>query len=73
MSVEEAKEFLKSKGYFVGNLWHIEDVKTNYPCSEEQAQEVLSKALQNEATIDQIWFAINSVAEDNGLERKEED
>ena len=55
----EAKKFLEKEGYFVDNLWSVQDVMLNYDCTEEEAQEVLSKALQNEATMEQIWFAIH--------------
>ena len=69
MSVEQAKEVLKANGYFVDNLWCVDDVKDNYKCSDEDAQEVLDKALTNDATMEQIWFAINMVAEDKGYEK----
>lgn len=68
MSVEQAKEVLKANGYFVDNLWCVDDVKDNYKCSDEDAQEVLNKALTNDATMEQIWFAIKMVAEDKGFE-----
>jgi hypothetical protein len=57
--IENAKQVLKSAGYFVDNLWHVSDVKENYECTDEQAQQVLSASLQNEATMEQIWFAIH--------------
>lgn len=68
MNVEQAKEVLKANGYFVDNLWCVDDVKDNYKCSDEDAQEVLDKALTNDATMEQIWFAIKMVAEDKGFE-----
>ena len=71
-TVEEAKAYLTEQGFYTGNLWSVEDVQDNYDCTEEEAQEVLDGALQNEATMEQIWYAINFHAEDNGLERKEE-
>ena len=27
MTIEQAKEVLKENGYYVDNLWHIDDVK----------------------------------------------
>jgi hypothetical protein len=56
----KAKEVLRNAGYFVDNLWHIQDV---YNVAEgnikkDQAMKVLEMALTNEATMDQIWFAI---------------
>ena len=56
----KAKEVLRDAGYFVDNLWHIQDV---YNVAEgnikkDQARQVLEMALTNEATTDQIWYAI---------------
>jgi hypothetical protein len=57
--IEQAKQTLKDAGYFVDNLWHIDDVKSNFNCTDEKAQEILNFALTNEATMEQIWFSIN--------------
>ena len=67
MSVENAKDFLRSAGYFVDNLWHINDVKDAYGCTDERAQEILMKALTNEYTMEQINFAIKSIATDDKM------
>lgn len=57
--IEEAKATLRDAGYFVDNLWHVDDVKSRYEgCDDDDAQEVLDRALTNEATMEQIWFAI---------------
>ena len=71
--IQEAKSFLKSQGYCVEALWHVEDVKNNYKCTDEQAQEVLDGALNNEATTEQIRFAIDMYAEEDKLEKIEEE
>jgi len=47
------------EGYQTFNLWHINDVMDRYKCTENEAMEVLEKALTNEATMNQIWFAID--------------
>jgi muramoyltetrapeptide carboxypeptidase LdcA involved in peptidoglycan recycling len=72
ITVEQAKKVLKDAGYQVNNLWHIEDVKQNYNCTDEEAMEVLVEALDNEATIEQIFFAVNFHAEEQGLTKIEE-
>jgi len=73
MTVEKAKEVLRREGYFVDNLWHIDDIKLRYNCDDnEQAQEILNTALSNDATMEQIWFAIDMVAEDESLKLIEE-
>jgi len=70
-SVEEAKAYLTEQGYYTGNLWSVEDVQANYDCTEDEAQDVLDGALQNEATMEQIWYAINFHAQNDGLKEKE--
>ena len=72
LDIEEAKQTLIGAGYFVDNLWSVQDVMLNYDCTEEEAQAVLSKALQNEATMEQIWFAIHFEAGFRKLKRKEQ-
>jgi hypothetical protein len=56
----KAKEVLRNAGYFVDNLWHIQDV---YNVAEgnikkDQAMQVLDMVLTNNDITDQIWFAI---------------
>lgn len=60
MNIHEAKQALREAGYFVDNLWHVDDVKnaTEANLSTDQAMQVLSMALTNEATMDQIWMSI---------------
>ena len=67
-AVENARAVLRENGYFVDNLWHVDDIKLRYQCDDnEVAQDILYKAVTNEATMEQIWFAINMVAVDEGL------
>ena len=73
MTVEEAKAVLRENGFFVDNLWHVDDIKLRYNCEDnEQAQDVLYGALTNDATMEQVWFAIDMVAQDDGLELRDE-
>ncbi len=73
MTVEEAKAVLRENGFFVDNLWHVDDIKLRYNCEDnEQAQDILNCALTNDATMEQIWFAIDMVAQDDGLELRDE-
>ena len=65
--VQEAKEILHKAGYFVGNLWQIEDVQAHYECTDEEAMDILYKALTNEITMEQIFFAINFEAQEKQL------
>lgn len=66
--IEQARQVLREAGYFVDNLWSIEDVQLSFKCTEEEAQEVLEMALTNDYTQEQIWFAINDAAMELKLE-----
>ena len=59
-----ARALLRSKGYFVENLGCVDDVMQNYDCSKEQAYDVLSSAMTNDATMEQIFLAIDYKCED---------
>lgn len=67
VSSQDLKDELQSRGFFVDNLWMTEDVKSRFNCTESEAQEVLEQALTNEATMEQIWYAIEFHGEDNEL------
>jgi len=58
-----ARELLRKKGFYVETLWSVDDVTANYVCSQEQAHRVLELALKNEATMEQVWWAIDDAAE----------
>lgn len=60
MLISQAKQVLRDAGYFVDNLWHVDDVKTE---STEQAMQVLSMALTSEDTMEQIWMSIDMASE----------
>ena len=70
--IEQAKTVLKNAGYFVDNLWHVEDVQAKFDCSPIEAMSVLNRALTNEATMEQIWYAIRLHGEEEGLTSKTE-
>ena len=61
--IAQARMFLRSKGYFMENLWTTDDVTENYDCTQEQAQQVLEMALTNTATVEQIWYAIDDACD----------
>lgn len=65
--IKQAKETLKKNGYFVDNLWSIEDVQDIFNCSDEEAQDVLNIALTNEGTMHHIWSVIRFVGQDKSL------
>ena len=71
-STEDLMAELKSRGKFVDNLWTTEDVFAFFDCTEDEAQEVLYDALTNEATMEQVWFAIDFHGNENELTEKDD-
>lgn len=56
LSVEDAKKILERQGYFVDNLWHVDDVTAwVYECDEDTAKQIMSKALTSEDVIHSVW------------------
>ena len=70
--IEKAKQLLKDNGYFVDNLWQVDDVKAKFKCDDDTAQEVLNQALTNDATMEQIWLSIDIFGEMENLEKIED-
>jgi hypothetical protein len=66
--IQEAKDYLKSQGYYTDNLWSTADVQSRFNCTEDQAYDVLDGALNNDATMEQVWFAISFHGENDELE-----
>ena len=73
VSTQDLRNELELRGYQTNNLWHTEDVMLKYDCESEEAQEVLIAALNNEATIDQVYLAIDIVAEMLDLKPKSDE
>lgn len=60
--IEQAKAILEQYGYYVENLWHVEDVKSmaeNDNMSDSEAQKILHLALTSEYLTNEIWFSID--------------
>tara|TARA_R100000781_G_C4062336_1_gene121474 strand:- start:630 stop:854 length:225 start_codon:yes stop_codon:yes gene_type:complete len=70
LEIEKAKKLLEENGYQVENLWQVKDVQSKYNCTDDEAHKVLINALQNNATMEQIWYAIDFHAEEIGLTKK---
>ena len=55
----EAKDTLREAGYFVDNLWNIEDVRTIIDgVSDERLEKILCDALTSEYIMEAIWDII---------------
>ena len=52
--INKALKLLEESGYYVGNLWHINDVQSKFECDEDEAIEILDKAVAGEWIIEQI-------------------
>lgn len=58
---EKTREALKKNGYHTETLWHVSDVTDRYECTDEEAYELLTKAL--DTTIEEINNEIDYRAE----------
>lgn len=71
IEVEKARELLTKHGYFVGNLWSVEDVTQNYDCSDEDALSILDSVLTNDWITEQIFVAIDDECNADGIKPKD--
>ena len=66
--IELAKDVLRDAGYYVDNLWQIDDVRNKFEnVDNETCQEILDIALTNDWLTEQIWVTIEEVGTDEGL------
>lgn len=70
ITIEQAMAFLKEQGYCVDNLWHIDDVKANFECTDDEAHRILSEVLRSEWHISDTFEMINDSANLSGLIEK---
>ena len=66
--IEKAKAILRDAGYFVDNLWSVNDVKDRFKCGDRTAIEIIGDALTNEWIMEQINVSITQACEHIGLE-----
>ena len=55
LTVDQAKQFLRERGYFTDNLWHVRDVKSIVDVDDETAHQILDGVLTNEWIVQQIF------------------
>jgi hypothetical protein len=70
-AIANAKLVLKQAGYFVDNLWHINDVQHRFECDDDTAQEILNDVLTSDWCFERINEAIYDVALMEGLTSKD--
>lgn len=68
-SIERAKALLKSHGYYVDNLWQVDDVIFSYECTEQEAQELLDEALTSDRIFSEVWNSIANTARDMNFKK----
>lgn len=71
--IQQAKAILREAGYFVDNLWTLDDVQSRYECDDKTAQEILDYVLTNERLVEDIFELIHLEAEEMELKDKEEE
>ena len=69
---QKAIDVLEKAGYYVGSLYHVDDVKTYFDCTDDEAMEVLDSALDNDGTAETIWVAIREIGWMMGLKEIED-
>ena len=67
MNIEEAKQVLKEAGYYVGNLWSVQDVQSKFECTEEEAQHILNEVFNSDYIGSEINDTIQDFGESAGL------
>ena len=71
--IDHARDVLEANGYFVRNLWSIQDIKTFYECTDEEAMKVLDHVLNgNDYVTSAVWDMIDRVAENFNLKKKDD-
>ena len=58
---EQAIDTLKSLGYYVDNLWHIDDVKNNaddVEMDDDTAYEILDRTMQSEWLVSKTFEVV---------------
>lgn len=71
--IEIAKQTLRNAGYFVDNLWHIDDVRDEFICPDDDAMCILGDVLTNGMLTTRINEMIQDECISNGLRRREDE
>ncbi len=65
--IQNAKDLLERAGYFVQNLWHIQDVKIHFDCTDEEAMYILEQSLGGEYMNELSYDLIKVIGTENKL------
>lgn len=56
--IGQARDILKSAGYYVDELWSIHDVKSVHPCTDEEAYDILKKVMTSPSIMESVMVEI---------------
>ena len=65
--IQNAKDLLERAGYFTQNLWHIQDVKIHFDCTDEEAMYILEQSLGGEYMNELSYDLIKVIGTENKL------
>ena len=69
-TTEQLRNELANRGFQTANLWHIDDVLQNYECCDEDAMDVIRRALNNGYVRERIFHVIDEVCSQEGINKK---
>ena len=60
--IEQAKDVLRKAGYYVDNLWHINDVRIKFKnCSDKESYRIMDKLMTSDNVIGCIFEEMDDV------------
>jgi hypothetical protein len=71
MTEQEAREVLRNAGYFVDNLWHIDDVDLD-GASDEDKMQILDDVLSNGGYFERVFEMIADAKEYYKLKKQKQ-
>lgn len=73
LTVEKAMDFLKEQGYYINNLYMLEDVTNYFDITDEGAEKVLDATFNSEYVSEEINLMIRETAEAMGFSYLEDE
>lgn len=67
--LDRAERTLKEAGYYVDNLWSVQDVKSKFDCTTEEAQHILNEVFNSDYICAEINNTIQDFGESDGLRK----
>lgn len=69
--IEQAKVLLHQNGYYIDNLWSVDDIQQSFYCTEHEAFEVLEDVFNSDYINEAIAGELMRVAEDRELRSRD--